>query len=419
MKALFLAGGMGTRLQRKEITNMKKTKVYANIAFLSTYPSRECGIATFTEDLVSELDRSSPLNINVIAIDDDESCQYGDIVMAQIRQHEREDYIQLAKQLNESDIQLLVIEHEYGIFGGDHGDYLLDLIDRLDIPVVTTLHTILPEPSARQKFIIEELGKKSERIFTMASNTQQILQDIYAIDADKIEFIHHGVPKRTLQSREALKKKAGFAGRQIISTFGLIGPGKGIEHGIEAIARVIGHDSDEDQVRDNSDVLYLILGATHPALKEKGTAYRNKLVSLVEKLNLGDNVKFINKFLSKDEIIEYLQMSDIYMTPYLAKDQAVSGTLAYAVGYGKAIVSTPYLYAQEMLSGGNGLLAEFANPDSLADCIKQVLQEPLKKTRMEKETAKIGKTMYWDQIALQYTKSILGIIAAVPEVSVI
>lgn len=395
---------------------MKKTIEYANIAFLSTYPSRECGIATFTEDLVTEMDRIGKLDIHVIAINNEEKCLYSHKVIAEIRQNEREDYIDIAKKLNESKFDLLVIEHEYGIYGGDHGEYVLDLINHLEIPVVTTLHTILSTPSPKQRFIINELGKKSEKIITMASNTQEMLNTIYGIDADKIEFIHHGVPKRALQSRESLKIKHDLENRQIVSTFGLIGPGKGIEHGIEAIGKVVNAVQDENTIRDNSDLIYLILGQTHPALKEKGTAYRNKLVDLVEQLNLHDNVKFINKYLEKDEIIEYLQMSDIYMTPYLAKDQAVSGTLAYAVGYGKAIVSTPYLYAKEMLSGGNGLLAEFGNPDSLGDCIKQILQKPLNKSKMEIDTAKIGKEMYWDKIALQYSKVLLDTIIDFPKV---
>lgn len=395
---------------------MKKRKEYASIAFLSTYPSRECGIATFTEDLVTEMDRIGKLDIHIIAINNEEKCQYSHRVIGEIRQNERDDYIEIAKKLNESKIDLLVIEHEYGIYGGDHGEYVLDLINHLEIPVVTTLHTILQTPSPKQRYIINELGKKSEKIITMASNTQEMLHSIYGIEASKIEFIHHGVPKRAFKSRESLKIKHDLENRQIISTFGLIGPGKGIEHGIEAIGKVVNAFNDENPIRDNSDLIYLILGQTHPTLKEKGTAYRNKLVDLVEHLNLHDNVKFINKYLEKDEIIEYLQMSDIYMTPYLNKDQAVSGTLAYAVGYGKAIVSTPYLYAKEMMSGGNGLLAEFSNPESLGNCIKQILQEPLKKSKMEKDTAKIGKEMYWDKIALQYSKVLLDTIIHFPKV---
>jgi len=386
---------------------LKQAKAYGNIAFLSTYPPRECGIATFTEDLITSMDQIGIVNTRVIAISNSKQCSYGNKLMAEIRQNERNDYVATAKKLNASNIDLLVIEHEYGIFGGNNGDYILDLVNNLEIPVVTTLHTILSEPDPEQRHIINELGKKSEKVITMAQNTKQMLQSIYGVELGKIEVIHHGVPQKLIRSRETLKKKLGYENRQIISTFGLIGPGKGIEHGIEAIAKVVGGNT-------TSDVLYLILGQTHPALKEEGTAYRNKLEGLVNKFDLSRNISFVNKYLSKDEIIQYLQLSDIYMTPYLAKDQAVSGTLAYAVGYGKAIVSTPYLYAKEMLSEGNGLLAEFSSPDSLADCIKQILQDPDKKAMMERKTAKIGRTMYWNKVALHYTNVLLSIITAAP-----
>lgn len=380
---------------------MLMNSMNGNIAVLSTYPPRECGLATFTQDLIGAIDSIGTINTKVIAVNNMESYTYDSKVIGEIGQNEQGDYLKTAKKLNASDIDVLVIEHEYGIFGGDHGDYILDLVNNIEIPVVTTLHTILAEPDPKQRSIINTLGKKSAKIITMAGNTKQILQSVYGIDPEKIEVIHHGVPKKLIHSREVLKKKFSYENKQIISTFGLIGPGKGIEHGIEAISKV---------VKDNKDVLYLILGQTHPALKEEGQAYRNKLEELVEKLDLSSNVKFINKYLSKEEIIKYLQLSDIYMTPYMGKDQAVSGTMAYAVGYGRVIVSTPYLYAKEMLADGRGLLAEFNNPDSLADCIKYIIQNPDKKAIMERNTMKIGRTMYWDKIAKCYIEVFSNII---------
>lgn len=389
---------------------MSLSNMYGNIAFLSTYPPRECGLATFTQDLITAIDNIGLIDTNVIAVNSVENHLYDSKVIAGIGQHERSDYLKAARGLSDSDIDLLVIEHEYGIFGGEHGEYILDLIDNLEIPVVTTLHTILSEPDLKQRFIINSLGKKSAKIVTMAKNTKNILQSVYGVDPGKIEVIHHGVPKKLIQSRESLKKKYGYENRQIISTFGLLGPGKGLEHGIEAVSKV---------VKDNKDVLYLILGQTHPALKEEGQSYRNRLEEIVEKLDLGENVKFINKYLSKDEIIQYLQLSDIYLTPYMGKDQAVSGTMAYAVGYGRVIVSTPYLYAREMLADGRGLFAEFNNPDSMADCIKYIIQNPDKKARMERETIKIGRTMYWDKVAKRYIEVFLNIIKSAPEIGVV
>ncbi|MEN8907059.1 MAG: glycosyltransferase family 4 protein [Clostridiales bacterium] len=370
-----------------------------NIAFLSTYPPRECGLATFTQDLINSIDDIGIVNTNVIAIKNSKKNVYDSKVFAEIRQNELEDYIKTAKRLNASNIDLLVIEHEYGIFGGEYGDYILKLVEKLEIPIITTLHTILSKPDFKQRLIINILGKKSVKIITMAKNTKKILQKTYGIDSRKIEVIHHGVPRKLIISKESAKKKYGYENTQIVSTFGLIGPGKGIEHAIEAISEV---------VKTQKDLIYLILGQTHPALKDKGRTYRNKLEKQVKRLNLGENVKFINKYLSKDEIIQYLQLSDIYMTPYLNVDQAVSGTLAYAVGYGKAIVSTPYLYAKEMLADGRGVLAEFNNVGSLVNGLKHILQNPDEKVNMEKTTIKMGRTMYWEIVAQKYNEVFLN-----------
>ena len=293
-----------------------------------------------------------------------------------------------------SDIDLLVIEHEYGIYGGEWGEYLLDLVDNLQIPFVTTLHTVLPVPDEKQRHILNALGQKGKKIITMAKNSVEILINVYGIDSSKIEVINHGVPYMPMKSRERLKAESGLKDRTVISTFGLLGPGKGLEYGIEAIAKV---------AKNHKDVLYYILGQTHPAVKkESGESYRSTLTERVEKLGILDNVWFVNKYLTKEEIIHYLQLSDIYLTPYLSKDQAVSGTLAYAVGYGRVIVSTPYSYAKEMLSQGRGLLAEFKDSDSIANCIELVLNHPEAKKLMEQKTLKTGKTMMWKDVAGQY-----------------
>lgn len=371
-------------------------KKMLNIAFLSTYTPRECGIATFTEDLIGAIDKSGIVDTSVIAINNSKPRKYSSKVILEIDQNTQKDYLDLAQKLNHSNINLLVIEHEYGIYGGDHGDYILDLVNNLDIPVLTTLHTILREPNDKQKFIIKTLGEKSIKLITMAKNTSKILQTVYGVSPDKIEVIHHGVPVRLVPTRKSLKHKSGYENRQIISTFGLLSPGKGIEYAIESLSKT---------VDAKNNILYLILGQTHPDQKDE--SYREKLEALVTKYHLEENVKFVNKYLTKDEIIRYLQMSDIYMTPYLSRDQAVSGTLAYAVGYGRAIISTPYLYAKEMLSEGRGLLAEFENSDSLSNCLNYILQNPDEKIRMEKNTIQLGKTMYWHIVAKHYTNVFL------------
>jgi len=373
-----------------------------NVAFLSTYPPRACGLATFTQDLVRELDKVDLLSRpRVIAVSDDQ-YSYSDRVMMELRQHDRDSYVSTADAINSSDIELLVIEHEYGIFGGKSGEYILNLVDRLQIPFVTTLHTVLPKPTRKQKKILKKLGEKSARVVTMANNTKPILEEVYHIDPSKVEVIHHGVPYRIVPTREKLKERHGLAGRSVVSTFGLISPGKGLEYGIEAIAKV---------AKTHKDIIYLILGQTHPCIKRKsGETYREKLIKLVDKYGINDRVRFVDKYLTKDEIIYYLQMSDIYMTPYLGKDQAVSGTLAYAVGYGRVIVSTPYSYAKEMLAEGRGLLAEFRDAESLARQIRYVLDHPEEKKEMEQKTLSLGRTMMWPNVANHYTSMIIDVL---------
>ena len=345
----------------------------------------------------------------VIAVSN-EPLRYDSKVVLELIQNDRSNYAQTANTLNNSNVDLLVIEHEFGIYGGLYGEYLLDLVDNLRTPFVTTLHTVLPEPNKMQRFIIKTLGQKGERIITMAGNTVEILKNVYGILPSKIQVINHGVPCMNVKSRDNLKAESRLENRTIVSTFGLLGPGKGLEYGIEAIAKV---------AKCHKDVLYFILGQTHPAVvKESGETYRDTLMTMVKNLGIEDNVRFVNKYLTKSEIISYLNLSDMYLTPYLNKDQAVSGTLAYAVGYGRVVVSTPYSYANEMLSNGRGLLAEFRNSDSIADCIEYVLDNPDKKKLMEQRTRKLGETMMWENIGAEYRRLFAEVIAQCGEFTV-
>lgn len=367
-----------------------------NVAFLTTYPPRECGIATFTQDLVNEFKKTTLMKTGVIAVTD-QPLQYGDDVLFELKQHDRKSYTDIAQKINHSDIDLVVVEHEYGIYGGDCGEYLLDLIDLLEKPVVTTLHTVLPSPNGKQREILKHLCAKSEKVVTMAMNSRRVLEDVYEVDSNKIELIHHGVPDLNLPERDDLKKELSLENRTIISTFGLISPGKGLEYGIEAIVRI---------AAKHPEVLYLILGQTHPIVrKERGEVYRSSLEKMVRELKIDNNVRFVNKYLTKEEIIRYLRLSDIYMTPYLGRDQAVSGTLAYAVGYGRVIVSTPYSYAKEMLASGRGLLAAFEDPAALSERLNYVIEHPEKKEQMEQRTLLLGKNMKWNVVAGCYMRT--------------
>jgi len=368
-----------------------------NITFLSTCLPRECGLATFTNDLIDGLQHIEDFNNpKVIAVNNNRTYAYGNHVMTQINQHQRIDYRKAALEINCSKTDLLVIQHEFGIYGGESGVYLLDLVEQLKIPFIVIFHTVLKNPTPMQHFIVEQLGVLSCKVVTMSQSTVENLRDVYGIPQVKIEMFHHGVPFVSTASRQTLKSQYEFENRTILSTFGFLSPGKGIEYAIEAMSGV---------VAKHPEALYMVLGKTHPVVKQEiGEVYRHKLIALVSKLGLENNVQFINKLLTQEEVVESLVMSDIYITPYLGKDQAVSGTLAYGVGYGRVIISTPYRYATEMLANGRGLLAGFRDSASLEACILQVLDNPQEKNRMEEQTLSLGQTMMWRQVSKQYAR---------------
>lgn len=366
-----------------------------NVAFLSTCLPRECGLATFTKDLADALEQIDDFNLpRVVAMNNNETYVYGSHVMAQINQQNQADYSKAAMILNQSNVDLLVIQHEFGIYGGESGEYVLELVERLRIPFVVIFHTILTDPTPKQRFILNRLAHLSFKVITMAQNTVEDLTVVYGIEAEKIEMFHHGVPLVFTEVRSALKQQFGFRDRQIISTFGFLSPGKGIEYAIEALRGV---------ATKHPEVLYRILGKTHPVVKQQfGEVYREKLSNLVSALDLEKNIQFVDKLLTQEEIVQALVVSDIYITPYLNKDQAVSGTLAYGVGYGRVIISTPYRYAQEMLADGRGLLADFRDSASLEARMLQVLDDSQRQTRMEAQTLVLGRTMMWSEVAKQY-----------------
>ena len=381
---------------------MERTNQTRTMTFLSTYPPRVCGLATFTEDLVNEIDKTALFRSNVIAVTNTE--KYEDLrVVANLTQHNRASYFQTARWAN-TNTELLIIEHEYGIFGGESGEYIIDLAKNLTIPFIVTTHTVLMDPSPKQRVVLGELGRLSAMVVTMAQSAVPLLTHTYGIELSKIAVIPHGVPILQVKPREEIKVSHGLANKQVISSFGLLSPAKGLEYGIEAVAKV---------VPEYENLVYLILGKTHPCVKELyGESYRESLTALAENLGVKDNVRFIDKYLTKEEVITYLHLSDIYMTPYLSKEQAVSGTLAYAVGCGRVVVSTPYRYAQELLGGGRGMLAEFRDSESLASCIRGVLDNPSQKREMEMRTLAVGQEMIWANVAGRYIKLFTNIMEA-------
>ncbi|HWR30233.1 MAG TPA: glycosyltransferase family 4 protein [Negativicutes bacterium] len=380
---------------------MNKLNVAKNIAFLSTYPPLECGLATFTEDLINGITKAAMVKPCVIAVTAGAEEYEDSRVAFKLSKHERASYF-LAAQWANTHVDLLVIEHEYGIFGGECGEYIVDMAKELKIPFIVTTHTVLLEPLPKQRTVLRDLGRLSAKVVTMAESSMPILTGTYGIESDKLVFIPHGVPDMQVESRENLKIAHGLQNKKVVSSFGLISPAKGIEYGIEAVAKV---------AADYENIIYLILGKTHPCVKESmGETYRQSLKDLAQGLGVQENVRFIDKYLTKEEVITYLHLSDIYLTPYLSKEQAVSGTLAYAMGCGRVIVSTPYRYAEEMLGEGRGMLCKFRDSESMASCIRTVLGDPAQKKEMERKTLAVGRTMTWATVAGQYAELCMNII---------
>jgi glycosyltransferase involved in cell wall biosynthesis len=373
-----------------------------NIAILSTYPPRECGIASFSKDLRENLSLWEQ-NVNVIAMNDEISFyDYPSEVVFEVNQEDKDDYKKAAEFINTSDNDVVFVEHEFGIFGGQDGEYVIKFIESLKKPFVLNTHTVLESPSPGQKRILEELGAKSLAVICMTHRSSELMNKVYGVSKEKLFMVHHGVPPFKERPRDVLKTAYDISGRPLVTTFGFIGPGKGIEIGITAISKL---------KEKYPSIIYLVAGETHPRLKKRvGEAYRDSLIDLIEKLKMEDNIRFINKYIDIKQLGEILYMTDVYLTPYPHRHQAVSGTLSYAIGCGRAIVSTPYDYSLEVLADGRGLVADEANPDELAELIDSILSNPMLKTQLEKRTAKLGKTITWPQVAKKYVEILNSIL---------
>tara|TARA_Y100000310_G_scaffold344591_1_gene458178 strand:+ start:4723 stop:6957 length:2235 start_codon:yes stop_codon:yes gene_type:complete len=371
---------------------------YSKIYFLSNFPPKECGIATFTKDLTFALDRkfNPKLKSKIIALNEDTSFyNYGDKVTIQINKDDIEDFINKAKQINKSmDIKLVCIQHEFGMFGGEYGNYLIPFLETIEKPVVVTFHSILPDPDKTRKKIVRFIADKSAGIIVMAKKSIEILKNDYGVDESKIHVVMHGVPSVAFQSSAPLKKKLKLDNKIVLSSFGLLSEGKGIEYVIESLPKL---------VKKYPNLLYLIIGETHPVVrKNEGEKYRNMLIKRVEELGLKSNVKFYNKYLTLQEIINYLLASDIYVCSNLDRNQIVSGTLSYALGCGKAVVSTPSLYAEEVLAKNRGMLVEFKNPDSYVEAIDKILSDSELKKQLERNSYSFSRSMIWSNVATRY-----------------
>lgn len=370
-----------------------------HVALVSTSPPRQCGIATFTSDLARAMQTAEPrARFSWAAINEEYSIHpYGPQVRWRIRQRRPESYARAALDINQSGVDVVCLQHEfglYGIWGQAFEDHLEPFLGTLATPLVTTLHTTLPDPTASVKDAVRRLAAQSEALVVMARRGRSILEEVYGIDPVKVQVIPHGVPPTEPHGRVRMKRRLGLQTRTVISTFGLVSPRKGLEHMVRAMA---------DIVPTHPDALYLIVGKTHPELARRdGEAYRNQLIALVHDCGLDSHVAFVDEYLSQRDIVDYLLASDIYVTPYLDPNQITSGTLAYALGAGKAIVSTPYLYAQEVLADGRGLLAEFGSSHELAAAVLRILDEPDLKHELERDAYESGRRMAWPYVGAQF-----------------
>lgn len=369
------------------------------VAFVGNALPRRCGIATFTTDLelaVGALDEVAETTI-VAMCEPGASHAFPPIVGKMIRQEDAGDYRAGADFINSGGFDLVCLQHEYGIFGGEAGALLLDLIADLDVPLVTTLHTVLDRPNAAQRRIMNVILAASARVIVMARKAREILVETYGADPDRIDIIGHGIPDVPLASSREAKERLGFAGRRVILTFGLISPNKGIETIVEAMPEI---------VKRSSDVVYVVMGATHPILRaEEGERYRDSLLDRVRELGLDDHVVFINRFVDRPELLEHIAMCDVYATPYLVESQMTSGTLAYSHGVGRPVVSTPYWHAAELLADGSGVLVPFDNPAGFGPAIAGLLGDETQRLAMGRKAYAASRPMIWANTALRYVAS--------------
>lgn len=366
------------------------------IAMIGNLPPRLCGIATFTADVRSALEAAYPdTMVDVYAMNDAGADHaYGDSVVCAIRQDDIADYVDAARRINESAADVVLVQHEYGIFGGPSGALLLKLLDRVATPVVVVLHTVLEHPTVDQRIVIEGLARRASRLIVMAQRGREILMRAHGLAAEQIAVVPHGVPDRPFTGTAAMKARFGFAGHTVLLTFGLLSPNKGIETMIRAMPAI---------VAAQPDVLYVVLGATHPHLKAReGEAYRDSLQALAAEVGVGAHVRFVDGFLEQELLLDYLQAADLYVTPYLNEAQITSGTLSYAVGLGKPVVSTPYWHASELLSDGTGVIAPFGDSEAFARIIGDLLADPARLAEIRTRAYEVGRDMVWERLAQAY-----------------
>jgi len=362
--------------------------------FIGTYVPKECGIATFTHDLLNSV-RNENVKCEVIAVNDTyETYNYPEEVVFQIDRDKLRDYYLAADYINQSDADIVCLQHEFGLFGGNAGDYIFTLLSGINKPVITTMHTLIREPELEYRVSTEKLIKYSEKLVVMSQIAVDTLKGVYDVSEDKIKIIFHGMPDYPFNSSSKYRRKMELEGSPLILTFGLLSQNKGIESMLKALP---------DVVNKHPNLVYLVLGATHPMVKKtQGEVYREYLQNMVTELRLENNVVFHNKFVEIEELCNYIMASDIYVSPYLSREQIVSGTLTYALGMGKGIISTPYWYAKEMLADNRGLLVDFNDTNGFTKALLALIENPKECKDMRRRAYDFGRKMTWKNVGGEY-----------------
>jgi glycosyltransferase involved in cell wall biosynthesis len=378
---------------------MERTSTIKNIAFLGDYVPRQCGIATYTSDICEAVAGQFPRCQCVVGAVNDrpEGYDYPAQVRFEIDEKELDSYRRAADFLNINNVEVVSVQHEFGIYGGPAGSHLLAFLRDVHMPVVTTLHTVLQEPNPDQRLVMKQLDILSNRFIVMADRGKRFLEEIYGIAREKIDVIPHGIPDIPFIDSNFNKDQFGVEGKTVLLTFGLLSPNKGIEYVIEALPTILAQ---------HPNVVYIVLGATHPnLLAREGESYRIKLERLSEDRCVTGNVIFYNRFVTIGELKEFIGAADIYITPYLNESQITSGTLAYSFGAGKAVISTPYWHAKELLANARGILVPFANPEAIANGVNRFLSDPVLMTATRKRAWKLGREMIWSVVAQRHMES--------------